>query len=42
MLKLKTRLSRKLKADDLPEFIQGERRPPQLKSAQLQQAFMMK
>jgi RNA polymerase sigma factor for flagellar operon FliA len=42
MLKLKTRLSRKLKADDLPEFIQGERRPPQFKNAHPQQAFMMK
>ena len=42
MLKLKTRLSRKLRADDLPESIQGERRPPQPKSAHPQHAFMMK
>jgi RNA polymerase sigma factor for flagellar operon FliA len=42
MLKLKTRLSRRLKADDLPGFIQGERRVLPIKQAHLQQAFMTK
>jgi RNA polymerase sigma factor for flagellar operon FliA len=39
MLKLKTRLSRRLRADDLPESILNERRPLNHKQAHLQEAF---
>jgi RNA polymerase sigma factor FliA len=43
VLKLKTRLARKLKADDLPGFVlQNELRPLQHKNAQVQQASGMK
>lgn len=42
MLKLKTRLTRKLRAEDLPEFVDGERRLPQLKPVHFQRVSMMK
>ncbi len=43
VLKLKTRLARKLKADDLPGFVlQNELRPIQHKNTQVQQASVMK
>jgi RNA polymerase sigma factor for flagellar operon FliA len=42
VLKLKTRLARKLKADDLPGFVQGELRPLQPNRAHLQQVCLSK
>src|SRR5208337_175653 len=42
VLKLKTRLARRLKADDLPGFVQGDLRPLQPKHAHLQQASVTK
>ncbi len=43
VLKLKTRLVRRLKAEDLPGFVQhGELRPLQPKHAHVQQASVMK
>ncbi len=42
MLKLKTKLSRRLKADDLPGFVQGELRPLQPKLAHFQQVSVTK
>ena len=43
VLKLKTRLARKLKADDLPGFVlQNDLRPLQHKNVQVQQASGMK
>jgi len=42
MLKLKTKLSKRLKADDLPEYVETECRPLQLKTHHLHQASMIK
>ena len=42
VLKLKTRLARRLRADDLPGFIQSELRPPKPKHVHLQQASVRK
>jgi len=42
VLKLKTRLARRLKADDLPGFVQGELRPLQPKLTHLQQVCVSK
>jgi len=42
MLKLKTRLSKRLRAEDLPESIRCERRPPQPNQPHLQHVFIAK
>jgi len=42
VLKLKTRLARRLKADDLPGFVQGELRPLKSKHAHLQRVSVAK